>query len=111
MEYIHGTLIYPASQPTRPQQVRSAINSWAARHAEFDSAPDVVEVPPGKYDPVNPSMIVHLWFGNDPVTDRAEANNAWTAIQGLNLNWVQPGSTIVQGTDIGAGQILNTRSF
>jgi hypothetical protein len=111
MEYIHGTLIYLASQPARPQQVRDAITSWAARHAEFDHAPDVVEVPPGKYDPVNPAMIVHLWFGNDVVTDRAESLNAWNTIQALSLAWVQPGSKIERGTDTPTVQVFNTRTF
>jgi hypothetical protein len=112
VEYIHGTLIYLASQPQRPQQVRDAIANWSARHAEFDHAPDVVEVPPGKYDPSNPAMIVHLWFGNDVATDRAEADAAWATIQGLNLNWVQSGSKIEQGTDsTDPTTILQTRSF
>lgn len=110
MEYIHGTLIYLASQPTRPQQVRDAIANWAPRHAQFDRAPDVNEIPIGKYSPTNPAMVVHLWFGNDPVTDRAEANNAWAAIMAQPLGWVQSGSKIEQGTDT-PQTIFQTRTF
>lgn len=92
MESIQGVLIYPAGQTQRPGQVRTAIQNWAAKHATLDSAPDVVEVPAGKYSPTNPAMLILLWFGSDPVADRAEADSAWAAISGLSLTWVQPGS-------------------
>lgn len=112
MEYIHGMINFLVSQPQRPQQVRDAIANWAARHAQFDGAPDVISYPPGKYHPTFATMNIHLWFGNDVVTDRAEANAAWAAIQNLNLNWVQAGSMIVQGTDsTDPVTILQTRSF
>lgn len=112
MELISGILIYPASQPQRLTDVQTALTDWQARSQQLDAAPTVNAIPAGKYSPTNPAMAVLLWFGEDTVTDRAEADAAWARIQSLNLNWVQPGSWIRQSEDIDGGHItINERLF
>lgn len=116
MELISGILIYLPSQPTRPQQVRTALDKWAAKSGQLDSAPQVNNIPAGKYgpNPANPAMAVLVWFGTDSVVDRAEADSAWATIAGMDLSWVQPGSWIRQfhvDDATGAPTTINERLF